>query len=641
MRHVRLATFLAALLVVLSLFSQLTSTTATAQVASDPAVVGQLGPLIPFHKDAIHAGLAWTGDRFKICFWMRPSEYRGSDLVESVGVIKPSFVERVYGGFNAGPLDRSVTTRIAADIPLNNALCLDLSHPDAFRNPGKFDVAALTDADFALNAAAFSNAGHSGGLNYNLFCAGQAALADGRWIVVGGHDKGGNNGIRKINIFNPATQQWLSRPMPPVKQDYLSDPNGVPPTYSPLDENNTDPPLPSDMKYQRWYPTAVTLPDGRVLILSGSDQDTSVGPERASETKVRQVVPEVYDPRTDTTVALEKAGKMFAMYPRSYVVQTGPGKNDWKVAVTAEVQPPLPANVRPYDPFNYNGNTYLFDVLGALANPNVRDEGHWQLVATAAVSHDSGAGAALWELDGEGKARRQRVARFGGDGSAIVEIIDFNARNPKWQRQNDLRRAVTQNNAAVLPDGTVLIVGGRGGGVNEMRYQLYDPNSGRVRELVDTTVPRHDHSTALLLPDASVLVMGGNRSDLVPDDEDAGVPVGQLYYPPYLFKGARPVISTAPRSIYYGEWVTLNVSMSRPSAKVDSVVLVRMGPITHNWDWGNRSVKLAWNQIGKNLVSVRAPAQPGLAVPGDYLLFVVDERGVPSVAVPVRLNEAN
>ena len=160
----------------------------------------------------------------------------------------------------------------------------------------------------AANAAAFSNAGHSRGLNYNIFCSGNVALADGRLLFVGGHDKGGNNGIRKLNIFDPSTETWVARPMPRVKADFLADPTGLSsPHADPLNEVNTDPPLPSDMKYQRWYPSAVTLPDGRVLILSGTDQDSSVGPGSAALTKRRIVTPDLYDPETDRTIALENA----------------------------------------------------------------------------------------------------------------------------------------------------------------------------------------------------------------------------------------------------------------------------------------------------------------------------------------------
>jgi hypothetical protein len=606
---------------------------------------------------------------------MRTSQYRGTDLVDpmvgAVGLLKPSFENLVYGlGFAPGGfsfsnrLDGSVKTRIKADIARDNTLCFDLAHPDAFRNSGKFDVTQLTEADFALNAAAFSNAGHSTGLNYDVFCAGGVALSDGRWVVVGGHDKAGNVGYNKINIFDPTTQTWVPRPVPPVKTDYLADPTGLLfPHPSPLDRSNTEPPDPSDMKYDRWYPTAVTLPDGRVLILSGSDEDASVGAALAAGTKVRQAVPEVYDPKTDRTIALENSRKLFAMYPRAYVVQTGAGKNDWKVAVTGEVQPPLPTGkaLQAFDPFKYNGNTYLLDVLGALADPSrdVPAENHWQFVATAVTPHNGGAGAALWTLDDSGRARSQKVARFGGDrGVATVETIDFQAPQPQWRRQDDLRDPVSENNAVVLPTGEVVIIGGVRQRVDSLHYQLFNPETGKITPLVDTTVPRQDHSTVALLPDGTVLAMGGNRTDLVPGNPDAGVPVAQVYYPSYLFKGPGPVIEEAPENIAYGR--PFDVEVSGGSRRIESVVVIRMGPVTHNWDWDNRYVSLAFHagrggaredrNRGENAgedknrdknererVVVKAPAAPGLAVPGYYLLFVVDEEGVPSVAMRVHL----
>jgi hypothetical protein len=580
-----------------------------------------------------------------------------------MGTLRPAFERLVFGGFpfslGLNGLDESLTTRIKDDIPWDNVLCFDLTNPDGFKNNGKFHVEDLNEEDFALNATAFSDAGHSQGLNYNIFCGGNVALADGRVLFVGGHDKTGNSGIRKVNIFDPATETWLPRPVPPVKANFLADPTGLLfPHADPLNELNTDPPLPSDMKYQRWYPTAVALPDGRVLILSGSDQDTSVGPAKAALTKVRQAVPEVYDPETDTPIALENARKLFPMYPRAYVVQTGPWENDWKVAVTAEVQPPLPTGeaLRAYDPFHYSGRTYLLDVLGALADPNidVPAENHWELVDTATYAHESGAGAALWTLDLQGRATSQKVILLGGGSGtgtpvAGVERIDFQDEAPQWQRQQDLLQPATQNNAVVLPDGNVVIIGGRSGRgasvVNNYQYQMFDPQSGEITPLVETTVARQDHSTALLLPDATVIAMGGNRTDLSGDPTAAGrnkgVPVAQVYYPPYLFQGVRPVIEAAPTEIPYGSSFRIRVTGESESGQIGSVVMIRMGPVTHNWDWGNRFVSLGFVRGRRRRLIVTAPALPGLAVPGYYMLFAVSENGVPSVARVVHLLQSD
>jgi hypothetical protein len=625
--------------------------TLPAYAQGNPRVVGELGPMIPFHKDAIHTSIVWNeGESPKLLFGMRPAEYRGTDLVDPttgpIGTLRQTFEDLVYGGFGfSNTLDASVQTRINSDIALDNVQLFDLSHVDAFRNNGVYDVSLLTPADFALNAAAFTNAGASRGLHYNIFCSGNVSLADGRVLFIGGHDKGGNNGLRKLNIFDPVTETWVHRPDPPVRVAYLFDPTGKQiPHPSALDEANTDPLHSSDMQYQRWYPTAVALPDGRVLILSGSDQDTSVGPSLAALTKVRHAAPEIYNPATDTTLALENARRLAAMYVRSYVVQTGNGVNDWKVLSVGEVQLPLPTgnDLRSYDPFTYNGNCHLLDVLGAEANsPGTPGSLHWTPVATAALAHDSGAGANLVELDESGRAVSQRVVLFGGTGgndtdrSPIVEMIDFESSSPTWVRQQDLPTGIDQNWAVALPDGKVLVLGGRtedDKAPNNFALQIFDPSTGQLTTVATTTVPRHDHSTALLLPDGSVAIMGGNRVQIVPGDRNAGVPVAEIYRPAYLFNpGLRPQILSAPTQVDYGTDFTVRVH-----GNVRSAAILRIGPVTHNWDWGNRYVKLSAHRRGQRL-TVTAPAVPGLAVPGIYMLFVLDHQNVPSVAARIQL----
>ena len=658
--------------------------TARAQ-QGDPAEVGQLSPLIPLPKDAIHAGLSWTKKSGpKICFGMRPSEYIGHHLVDEHRDLKNVFQQLVYGGFgfSTGPhgLDQSVAN---SEIDRDNFVCWDLTHPDAFKDTGEFSIlddsgqALVTRADIALTAAAISDAGHSTGLDYNIFCSGNVALADGRWAFIGGHDKSGNNGITKITIFDPVSQTWVDRDVPPVKADFLDDPEGQHPDQhaDALDETNTDPPHPSDMKYQRWYPTGVVLPNKKLLILSGTDQDSSLGPaqgfgapctdppENAPCSKIRMAVPEIYDPEADETIALENAAKLQPMYVRSYVIQTGRGRNDWKVVAVGEVHPdffPSLEEIGGYDPFYYTGATYLLDVRAAVRDDDrdVPADDHWELVGTAQIAHDSGAGVQIWELDQDGWATAQKVALFGGScgevpedeageplfpcDEATVEMIDFEDENPSWQLQQPLIQPVSQNNAVVLPTGKAVIVGGvqgRGPWENSFHLQLFDPKDGSVTPLVETKVPRHDHSTVALLADGSVLILGGNATDVANDPEatHVGVPNAQIYKPSYFFGGPRPVIDKVPDKLHYGTKFQISIS-DEGATQAGSVVLQRTGPVTHNWDWGNRHVKL-WFEQDEERLTVRAPAAPGLAVPGYYLLFVVSKDGVPGHARIVHLDD--
>ena len=459
--------------------SSLALTAGTAQPQEgDPAEVGQLSPLIPLPKDAVHMGLSWTPQsKPKICFGMRPSEYIGHHLVAKDGQLKEVFQQLVYGGygFSTGPhgLDQSVAN---SEIDRENFVCWDLTHPDAFKDTGEFSIldnngkALITKADITLTKDAISAAGDSKGLHYNIFCGGNVALADGRWVFIGGHDKSGNNGIRKLTVFDPVSETWLDRDVPQVKADFLADPEGKHPRQhaDALDEDNTDPAHPSDMKYQRWYPTGAVLPNKKLLILNGTDQDSSLGPstgfgrpcasvtENAPCSKVRIATPEIYDPETDQTIALENAQKLQPMFARSYVIQTGRGRRDWKLASVGEVDAeffPGPQTIGGYDPFYYTGDTYLLDVREAARDPEreATGEKHWEFVTSAHIAHNNGAGAQIWQLDKDGWAKSQKVALFGGDCGQVptdesgqdlfecdqttVEMIDFEAELPSWQLQ--------------------------------------------------------------------------------------------------------------------------------------------------------------------------------------------------------------
>ena len=152
--------------------------------------------------------------------------------------------------------------------------------------------------------------------------------------------------------------------------------------------------------------------------------------------------------------------------------------------------------------------------------------------------------------------------------------------------------------------------------------ELWDPAQDSFTELASATRYRGYHSIALLLPDGRVLSSGGDNE-----------PNAEVFSPPYLFKGARPVVTSTPSSITYGE----SFSVDTPDAtSITAVTLVRLSAVTHAFNMNQRFLRLAFSQTPGGL-TVTAPSGAKIAPPGHYMLFVLNAAGVPSIAPIVRL----
>ena len=72
------------------------------------------------------------------------------------------------------------------------------------------------------------------------------------------------------------------------------------------------------------------------------------------------------------------------------------------------------------------------------------------------------------------------------------------------------------------------------------------------------------------------------------------------------------------------------------AANISSVVLVRNGAVTHAFGMDQRLVGLSFT-AGSGSLTVTAPPTGNIAPPGYYMLFILNSRGVPSVARMVQL----
>ena len=189
-------------------------------------------------------------------------------------------------------------------------------------------------------------------------------------------------------------------------------------------------------------------------------------------------------------------------------------------------------------------------------------------------------------------------------------------------------------NLTPLPDGTVLATGGGtttdGGNLNDgvLPAEDWNPATGQWTTWASMAVPRLYHSIAMLLPDGRVLVAGTGDLPGVPNEMNA-----QIFSPPYLFNGPRPTITSSPSVVQYGS----NFQVSTPdAASITSVSLIRTAAVTHSFDESTRRVSLPFT-VSNGALNVQAPANGADAPPGNYMLFIVNSNGVPSVASWVHL----
>ncbi len=348
----------------------------------------------------------------------------------------------------------------------------------------------------------------------------------------------------------------------------------------------------ANMAFARWYPTATKLPDGRILTVSGTRT-----PNVLADT------PEVYNPTTNTWTQLTTARLPQPLYPFMFVLPDG---------LVFDAGPGI----------IFGQGTPVTRQLNVATQT-------WTVVGDSIIT---GGSAAMYEPG--------RIVKSGTIGDVDFQlpsvdgrtvVIDMNAPSPAWREVASMAFPRSYHNLVLLPDGTVLAVGGErttsGQNVSQAVYQaeVWTPATETWRTLASMQRPRLYHSTALLLRDGRVLMTGG-------DTGGYSEPNAEIFSPPYLFQGARPTITSAPTSVSYGSSFMVQ---SPQAGSIQSVALMALGSVTHAFDQNQRRVPLAFTANAGTL-TVTAPANANLAPPGFYMLFLVSN-GVPSVAEFVRV----
>ncbi|HEY3716352.1 MAG TPA: fibronectin type III domain-containing protein [Jatrophihabitantaceae bacterium] len=349
----------------------------------------------------------------------------------------------------------------------------------------------------------------------------------------------------------------------------------------------------ADMHYPRWYPTVTELSDGRYLAVSGNSTNASTWAD----------TPEVYDPTTNAWTLLPNINTSSVHeveYPFSYEVPSG------KVFVIGPEE----------------DNSHLLDVNAQT----------WTSTGSAGMFNGSSIMYRPGKILYSGGAALINTPSTAQNTTAV---IDTTAPTPTWRQTAPMNNARIYHTLVMLADGTVLSVGGSNTSNQQvittgvLPTEIWNPSNETWTPSAPIAAARNYHSTAVLLPDARVLVAGGGHSEGL---QDAAQYSSQIYTPSYLSQGPRPTITSAPAGTVYGA----NMAVSSPDASsITSVNLVSLGADTHQIDMNQHFVPLTFTASGTTL-NVQAPSSATIAPPGYYMLFIL-KNGVPSVSSMVHI----
>lgn len=472
-----------------------------------------------------------------------------------------------------------------------------------------------------------------------LFGSHQNFLPDGRILVQGGTSYSADpgvdglpfgalelTGIKSTRIYDPKTNEFVQGP---------------------------------DTEARRWYPTLISTGDGTTLNLSGVGKLIKpVYPNRPADSGTNVKAIERYDPKANKWSLLPASADYdLPLYPRLHLLPNG---KVW-----------------------YNGSGQAFNPFGqstgeanwlnlASFDPKTNKWTQHGLANSATPLAPGFRGSTTSTLlplkpNADGTYTKADMLMAGGvigptpgsyiptNQSSITSVDTSGAKEKVTQTATGpLAQARWFGQNILLPTGQVIVfsgadkdeVVGPGTEVPIQQSEIFDPEKKTWTPISSQKNPRTYHNSAVLLPSGEILV-GGHatistlylNNTTLPGGfapHDGRDPSFEVFKPPYMFYGDRPVIRNTTGLIGYGR--TMDIELEGDASKVKSVALVRNSAITHIVDADQRTVMLPVIGRSGNVVTVQTPPDGNVAPPGPYMTFVNGETAkglAPSVAKQV------
>jgi galactose oxidase len=373
----------------------------------------------------------------------------------------------------------------------------------------------------------------------------------------------------------------------------------------------------SDMMIPRGYQASTAITDGRIFTIGGSFSG-GIGKKNG----------EIYDPETD----------------------------EWTLLPGCSSEPMLTKDTGGI--YRSDNHAWLFAWSdGSVLQAGPSTKMHWfytygngsmSPAGIRANDTDGMAGTAVMYDAGKGKVLTLGGAPSYNDSKATANAHVLTVSKPGEpvlvEEINKMHSARSFANSVVLPDGKVFVVGGQSYPIvftdanSSMIPELWDPKTKEFTELPKLPTPRNYHSTALLLPNATVFVGGGG---LCPWPCAVNHLDAHIWTPPYFFESdgvtpaTRPIITNVVnRTLKVGQ--TLSVSLSQPVESTQKLTfsMVRMSSSTHTVNTDQRRVNVSPQAATATLFTLGLPRDSGVLLPGYWYLFAI-LNGVPSKAETV------
>lgn len=438
-----------------------------------------------------------------------------------------------------------------------------------------------------------------------IACAGHTLSEDGSILVFGGTrlfadkpvstltDYAAIAGFSSTLSYSPATDAWT--PMADMTGPGQADIFG---------------------SGSRWYPTATRLANGKILVTSGL--------ELVSPLQIQNRSVEVFDPAANFWEILSQHDETPpSIYNRDYshVFQL-PERidNDFDVLMMGEYGQPVLMSTDGLQRWRPSGAIRPGNAPGDVTN------------------HGTTTALLPLRLNGDGGYSNGSIVMAGGShGTANEHTIDiYDPVEDAWLPRIDMGILRHHPSTVLLPDSRVLIIAGHNNSGDHPGYAQYlDPldNFSLTKGTVEVPEVRGYHTITVLLPDGRIFLGSGNDGGQAGNEK----PNFRYYYPDYMLK-PRPELLFTPDTLRLGDYFW---ALTKDKTPISEIVLVGLGSMTHSYDMNQRVIQVPLvysTDYGEHSVHIgQAPLTGEVAPPGHYMMFVLDDNRVPSVAKIVQV----